>query len=59
MPWMWDYKNYPDGQKDEMYGTFYPEDLASITQIMHFEAEHQQAKTQRNDMEKLMARKKA
>jgi len=39
MPWMWDYDNYPLGKDDEMYGQFYPEDLAAITQIMYFEGE--------------------
>ena len=55
---MWDTDNYK-GTSDEMYGQFYPEDLAGIIQINHFEAQHQAAKGKRNDMEKLMARKKA
>ena len=44
MPWMWDVDNYPDGQHDEMYGQFYPEDIAAITQLMHYENEAQKRK---------------
>ena len=41
MPWMWDYDNYPLGKDDEMYGQFYPEDIAAIQNIQYFESQKQ------------------
>lgn len=38
MPWMWDTEHYMDENKD-MYGYFYPEDLAAIIQIGYFESQ--------------------
>ena len=36
MPWMWDWENYT-GDKEDMKGFFYPEDLAAIRQIQELE----------------------
>lgn len=40
---MWDTDNYK-GMSDEMYGQFYPEDLGTILQIMHYESESNKRK---------------
>ena len=44
MPWQWDYDNYPLGKDDEMYGQFYPEDIAAIQNIQYFESQHKEPK---------------
>jgi len=43
MPWMWDHDNYMDENKD-MYGYFYPQDLAAIVQIKYFEGKYKEPK---------------
>lgn len=37
-PWEWDHENYT-GDNADMYGFFYPEDIANIEQIDRLEAE--------------------
>jgi hypothetical protein len=36
MPWMWDHENYT-GDRADMIGFFYPEDIENIKQIEHYE----------------------
>ena len=38
MPWMWDYDNY-SGDRQDMIGFFYPEDVNAIIQIQQLESE--------------------
>ncbi len=40
MPWMWDWENYT-GDKSDMVGFFYPEDINAIMQIQELENEGQ------------------
>jgi len=43
MPWMWDWENYT-GDKADMVGFFYPEDINAIMQIQELENEGEKRK---------------
>ena len=45
-PWEWDHENY-SGDRIDMIGFFYPEDIENIKQIEHYEAQH--AEMERNN----------